>query len=168
MKIFKEKQFINRWWLLMLILAVIVIIVGTAYYATKDADEKTALIISLISVGIALPIVLGLLYLRLETRIDSKGVTAYFKPFTFTRKHFSWDEIKECYLRKYDSKKEFGGWGLRGIGRDWKAYFIYGNKGIQLITKDDKHFLIGTLRPAAASDIIKRYFQNTTKHSHEK
>lgn len=168
MKIFQEKQFINRWWLLMFILAVMVIIVGTAYYATKDASEETATIVSLISLGITLPIVVGLLYLRLETRIDHEGVTTYFKPFSFTRKHFSWQEIKECYLRKYDSQKEFGGWGLRGIGKDWKAYFIYGQKGIQLITRDNKSFLIGTQRPAAAKEIIKTYFQNPVHSTHEK
>lgn len=168
MKIFQEKQFINRWWLLMFILAIMVIIVGTAYYATKDASEETAMIVSLISVGITLPIVLGLLYLRLETRIDDEGITTYFKPFTFTRKHFSWQDIKQCYLRKYDSKKEFGGWGLRGIGEDWKAYFIYGNKGIQIITNKDKHFLIGTQRPAAAKEILNTYFQNPVNISHEK
>ena len=168
MKIFQEKQFINRWWLSMFILAVMVIIVGTAYYATKDASEETAMIVSLISLGITLPIVVGLLYLRLETRIDQEGVTTYFKPFSFTRKHFSWQEIKECYLRKYDSQKEFGGWGLRGIGKDWKAYFIYGQKGIQLITRDNKSFLIGTQRPAAAKEIIKTYFHNPVHSTHEK
>ena len=168
MKIFQEKQFINRWWLLMFILAIIVIIVGTAYYATRDASEETATIVSLISIGITLPIVLGLLYLRLETRIDNEGITTYFKPFSFTRKHFSWQEIKECYLRKYNSQQEFGGWGLRGIGKDWKAYFIYGNKGIQIITKEDKHFLIGTQRPAAAKEILKTYFQNPVHNTHEK
>lgn len=169
MKIFQEKQFINRWWLLMFILAVIVVIVGSAYYATKDASEETAIAISLISLGITLPIVLGLLYLRLETRIDHTGITTYFKPFTFTRKNFSWQEIRECYLRKFDSQEEFGGWGIRGIGRDKKAYFIEGNTGIQIITKDNHHFLIGTQRPAAAKEIIKtHFFQNTATTTHEK
>ncbi len=167
MKIFQEKQFINRWWLSMLILAIIVIVVGTAYYATYNADEDTTLVVSIISLAITFPIVLGLLYLRLETRIDNEGVTVGFKPFGFTKKHFSWNEIKKCYIRKYDSA-EYGGWGLRGLGRDWKAYFIYGSNGIQIITNKDKEFLIGTQRPAAAKDILKRYFQPTSPTDHEK
>lgn len=167
MKIFREEQFINRWWLLMLILAIIVIIIGTAYYATVNAQEEAALLVSVISIAITLPIVLGLLYLRLETRIDNEGVTVWFKPFTFTKKHFDWEQIRDCYVRKYNPT-EFGGWGLRGIGREWKAYFIYGNKGIQLVTKSDKKFFIGTQRPAAAKDIIKRYFHNSPKPTHEK
>lgn len=166
MKRFEESQYINRYWLFMLILAVMVIVVGTAYYATVDADEGTALVVSIISVAIALPIILALLYLRLETRIDQKGIEVTFRPFRFTRKHFSWNEIKTCRLRKYDPG-EFGGWGLRGIGRSWKAYFIYGNQGIDILTKKEHRFLIGTQRPAAAKKIIKHYFQTETKPTHE-
>lgn len=166
MKSFQENQYINRFWLSMLILAVMVIVIGTAYYATVDADEDTALIVSIISIAIALPIILALLYLRLETRIDQEGVLVWFRPLRFTRRHFSWDEIRECHLRKYDPS-EFGGWGLRGLGRDWKAYFIYGNTGIQIITQKDHSFLIGTQRPAAAKKIIKHYFQPTTQSTDE-
>ena len=150
----------------MLILAIIVIIVGTAYYATINAEEGTALVVSLISLAITFPIVFGLLYLRLETRIDDEGVTVKFKPFGFTKKHFTWSEIKKCYVRKFDAS-EFGGWGLRGIGRNWKAYFIYGNKGIQIVTHKNKEFLIGTQRPAAAKEILKRYFQPIPETDHE-
>lgn len=157
MKIFEEKQFINRWWLLMFILALAVIIVGTAYYSTRDAQEGTAVIASIISLAIILPVTFGLLYIRLETKIDNKGILASFKPFSFTRKHFSWDEISECYVRKYQPLREFGGWGLRGVGQNWKAYNIYGNSGIQIVTNDGRRFLIGTQRPKSAQKIIDRY-----------
>ena len=159
MKVFEERQFINRWWLLMFILAIAVIIVGTAYYSTRGAEEDTAVVASVISLAIALPIVWGLLYLRLETRIDKEGITAYFKPFSFTKKYFSWSDIKECYIRKYSPVREFGGWGLRGLGQNWKAYNVYGNKGIQIVTRDGRRFLIGTQRPEAAQQIIDRYYQ---------
>ena len=167
MKIFQEKQFLNRWWLFMFILAIIVIVVGTAYYTTLDADENTELIVSLISVAIATPIVLGLLFVRLETRIDKDGITAYFKPFSFTKKHYSWSEVSDCYLREFDSVKEYGGWGLRGLGTNKKAYHVYGNKGIQLKTKSGEDFLIGTQRPEAAKEIIAEYYRSNPNTSHE-
>lgn len=160
MKIFRERQFVNRWWLSMLILAIILIIVGTAYYLTKDAEEGTALVASIISISIALPIVLGLLYLHLETRIDKEGVTAWFKPFKVTKRHFNWNEIHECYVRDY-TPREFGGWGLRGLGQDWKAYIIGGTKGIQMVTKKGRKYFIGTQRPAAAKEIINLYFKRS-------
>ena len=162
MEIFEEKQFINRWWLLMFIFAIILIVVGSAYYATMDTEEDTAVIASIVSLAIAIPLVLGLLYVRLESRIDENGITAYFKPFSFTKKFFPWSEIKKCYVREYNPVTEFGGWGIRGLGMSKKAYNIYGNKGIQIITSDDKEFLIGTQRPEAAEESISTHFQTTT------
>lgn len=159
MKVFQEKQFINRWWLFMLILAVIVIVVGTAFYATRNASEETAVIVSLISIAIALPIVIALLKLRLETRIDEKGILAYFRPFKFTVKYYPWDQIKECYVRRLNPVEEYGGWGLRGIGQNWKAYLIKENTGIQIITKDEENFLVGTQKPTQAEKVLRNYQQ---------
>ncbi len=167
MKIFKEKQFLNRWWLFMFILAVILILVGTTYYATRDSEENIAMVASLISVGITLPIVLGLLYLRLESKIDDKGVKAVFKPFNFTRKSYNWEEINECYVREFNPVQEYGGWGIRGLGRNKKAYHIYGTKGIQIKTRDGDDFLIGTQRPKAAKKTISYYFKPKASNINE-
>ena len=160
MKVFREQQFIKRWWLFMFILAVIVIVVGTAYYATIEADENTAVIVSIISLLIAIPLVFALAYTRLETRIDKEGISAQFKPFKFTRKHYSWPEVEKCFVRELDAVKEYGGWGIRGLGSNNKAYHIYGSNGIQLKTKAGKDFLIGTQRPKAAQKIINLYFHS--------
>ncbi|WP_324721523.1 hypothetical protein [Salinimicrobium sp. HB62] len=160
MKVFREQQFIKRWWLFMFILSVIVIIVGTAYYATLEAEESTAVIVSTISLLIAAPLVFALAYTRLETQIDKEGVSARFKPFKFTEKHYNWGEIEKCYVRELDIVKEYGGWGIRGLGSNNKAYHIYGSKGIQLKTKAGEDFLIGTQRPKAAQKIINLYFHS--------
>lgn len=161
MAIFLEKQFIRRWWLIMLVLAVILIVVGTAYYSSKEAAEQTALVVSIISLLIAFPIVFALLFLRLDTRIDEKGIYTYFRPFGFTRKFFAWNDITNCYVRKYSPLKEYGGWGLRGLGSMSKAYNIAGNQGIQITTKQGKKFLIGTQEPENAQNTINQFF---TKH----
>lgn len=166
MKVFLEKQFIKPWWNLMFIFAIILIVVGTAYYATRNAEEDTALIVSAISILIALPLVFALLYLRLETRIDELGILTYFKPFGFTKKFFSWDEISKCYVRKYEPVGEYGGWGLRGVGRNSKAYNVWGDVGIQINTKEGGKFLIGTQNPEDAKNTIEHYHPfNTTYES---
>lgn len=157
MKIFLEKQFLNRWWLFMFILAIIIIIVGTAYYLTRDAEEGTEVIASVISLLIAVPLVFALLYLRLETRIDRKGILTWFKPFGFTRKYFAWEEIDEIHIRTYSPRIEYGGWGIRGIGDRDKAYIVKGNTGIQLVTKNGDKFLIGTMKPKEAQETIELY-----------
>ncbi|GHA39776.1 hypothetical protein GCM10007103_21460 [Salinimicrobium marinum] len=162
MNVFLEKQFIKRWWLFMLILAIIVIGVGTAYYATVNSEENIALVVSVISLAITIPIVIALLSLRLETRIDEKGIFTYFHPLGFTKKFYSWSEIKDIYVRTYDPLSEYGGWGIRGLGRDKRAYIIEGNTGIQIITKDDKKFLVGTLKGEEAKNVIRQYHTSVT------
>lgn len=157
MNFFLEKQFVKWWWLIMFILAIIVIVIGTAFYTTLNTEEDTAVVVSLISILIAAPVVFALLYLSLETRIDEKGILTYFRPFGFTRRFFPWEEVRKCYVRKYDPVVEYGGWGLRGVGQKSKAYNIWGNQGIQIITRDDRDFLIGTQEPDAAQNIITKY-----------
>ncbi len=143
----------------MFILALVVIIVGTAYYTTLNAKENTAIIISLLSLLIAIPLVFALAKTRLDTVIDKEGITVEFKPFKFTKKRYSWEEMTKCYVRELNAVKEYGGWGIRGLGTRKKAYHIYGSKGIQIMTKKGEDFLIGTQRPKAAKNIINFYTQ---------
>src|SRR5690606_23679042 len=138
MKVFLEKQFVKWWWLTMFILAMIGIIFGTGYYSTLESSEDTKLIVSVICCLIAFPLVFSLLYLRLETRIDEKGIFTYFRPFGFTRRYFPWEEIRECHVRKYSPLREYGGWGYRGLGSMSRAYNVWGNQGIQIVTNDGK------------------------------
>ncbi|WP_424494583.1 hypothetical protein [Salinimicrobium sp. GXAS 041] len=160
MDIFLEKQFVKRWWLFMFILAIIVVGVGTAYYATINAEEATAVIVSIVSLIITVPLVFALLSLRLETRIDEKGVFTRFRPFGFTRKYYNWNEIVDIYVRTYDPLTEYGGWGFRGIGGNNKAYNVAGNKGIQVVLKSGEKFLIGTQKTDEAKKVISRYRKN--------
>ena len=157
MKVFLEEQFVKRWWLFMFILAIILVVVGTAYYATRTAEEETAVLVSVLSIIIALAIIVPLLQLRLDTRIDEKGILTYFRPFRFTRKFIPWEDVKECFVRKYSPMEEFGGWGLRGLGRNWKAYNVEGNHGVQIRTFKGQKILIGTLKPEEAEEVVNHY-----------
>lgn len=157
MKVFLEQQFVKWWWLTMFILAIIGIIFGTGYYSTLDSDEDTRLIVSVICCLVAFPIVFGLLYLRLETRMDEKGIFTYFRPFGFTKRFFAWEEMKEVYVREYNAFSEFGGWGIRILRGNSKAYIIGGKKGIQIITLEGKKFLVGTEKPGDAQATINNY-----------
>lgn len=99
---------------------------------------------------------LGIFLLRLETVIDAKGVIARFHPFTFIKKQFKWNEIAKIYVREYAPIAEYGGWGVRGLGKA-RAYNVSGNIGIQIVTNDRKNFLIGTNKPEIAKRTINYY-----------
>lgn len=141
----------------MMMLAVILVIVGTAYFITVNAEDGVAIIVSVISIMIALPIVISLYKLKMETRMDEKGIFTYFSPLVFTKKFIPWENITECYVRKYSSTDNFGGWDLRGLGTKWRGYNIDGNDSIEIKTNNHKRFLIGTLEPEAAQKTINQY-----------
>ena len=114
---------------------------------------------SLIAPIISLVIFILIFILNLETRINSKGISASFEPLPFFRRNYNWDEIQECYVRTYAPVSEYGGWGIKGFGRA-KAYNVSGNKGIQIITKNNERFLIGTEKPDLARRAINKNFKN--------
>lgn len=94
------------------------------------------------------------LYLRLETVIKSDGVYVRFFPFQHRFTHYPWEKILESYVRKYSPLKEYGGWGVRGFGKD-RALNVSGNQGIQLVTKDGSKILIGTNKAGEAANVLR-------------
>ena len=94
---------------------------------------------------------------RLILKVNATGVS--FRYYPFMSKKFSWEEIKEATVIEYDPIKDYGGWGLRyNWNNRGKAYSISGNKGLNLILKNDKKVLIGTAKPEEL-----KAFLNTNK-----
>jgi|SRR5690606_5898190 len=155
MRVFVEKQRFNQWWLYAIYILVLVVLIAGIY---KNSDGFTnfhspVLVLMLLVASIPMGFIL---YMQLETRIDNEGITVKFIPLGFSKKFFSWKEIDKCFLRKYKPLVEYGGYGIRGIGRK-KAYNVSGNIGIQIVTRDNKSFLIGTMQPEEAQAVIKTY-----------
>lgn len=155
MRVFEEQQRFNQWWLYAIFAMVLIVIVGGIYKSSEGFQNIEDPVSVLLSLTALLPMAFILL-LRQDTRIDSEGITTKFFPMGFSRKFFPWKEMKEVYVRKYSPIAEYGGWGIRGIGRR-KAYNVVGNLGIQIVAKDKKRFLIGTQKPDAARAVINQY-----------
>ncbi len=155
MRIFEEKQRFNQWWLYAIYILVLAVLITGIY---KNSDGFTnfhnpVLVLSLLAATIPMAVIL---WMQLLTRIDNEGIRVKFSPFGFSEKYFSWREIEECYVRQYNPLTEYGGWGIRGLGRK-KAYNVSGNFGIQIVTLDKKRFLIGTMKPNDARAVILNY-----------
>lgn len=99
--------------------------------------------------------------LRLETKIKTDGIYVRFFPFQLNFKHYPWDRLNQSFVRKYNPIGEYGGWGLRGLGKN-KALNVSGDKGIQLITQDGSKLLIGTNKADEATETLKRLGHLTT------
>ncbi|WPY99422.1 hypothetical protein [Christiangramia sp. OXR-203] len=156
MRIFTENQRFRQWWLIILL---ITIIIASALPLFSEISINKVRLKSLIAPIISLVIFILIFILNLETRINSKGISAGFEPLPFFRRNYNWDEIQECYVRTYAPVSEYGGWGIRGFGRA-KAYNVSGNKGIHIITKNNERFLIGTEKPDLARRAINKNFKN--------
>lgn len=158
MRIFKEKQSFNQWWLYVV---VAITAVGWITLLSNKINKETNLPELVLYLFMTLLLILfcgGIFLLRLKTKIDPYGVTASFGPFPFFTKHFSWKEIKEIFVRQYSPIAEYGGWGIRSLGKA-KAYNVSGNYGIQIVTRKGKKFLIGTNQPQVVEKVLRYYSQ---------
>jgi len=154
MKVFEEKQSFRQWWLLLIAVAAIGIpiafIIDDLLIGNLENINSALLIASII----LLPFIF-LWNLSLHTKIDQSGITTWWEPFHFLEKKFLWKDLKEVYIRKYNSLMEYGGWGIRGLGKT-RAYNVSGKQGIQLVNSNG-NFLIGTQRPSEVETVIKKY-----------
>ncbi len=155
MRVFIEKQRFDQWWLYALYFLIFMVLITGIY---KNSDGFTNIhspVLVLFFLAGIIPLALNL-FKQLETRIDSEGIRVKFSPLGFSEKFFPWKEIQDIYVRKYGPVTEYGGWGVRSLGKR-KAYNVSGNLGIQIVTRDKIRFLIGTQKPEAARAVIKTY-----------
>lgn len=151
---FNEVQRFKTWWawtavtgLNVLIIYAIVqqVILGKPFGSKPTSD----LILLLIELG-PLALIIFLISIKLKTRIDDNGIHYHFFPFQLKTTHIEWNELRDAYMREYNSFYEYGGWGIRvGSEKTGKAIntSASGRIGLQLKFKDNKLLLIGTKRP---------------------
>ena len=135
--IYREEQRFSLWlrWLIAVSMALAVsfsIFSLTNIFSEGDSSD----IWPIITVGICVPIAIGVLFLlsKLETEVRSDGLYVRFFPFHIHFKRFTTDDLGEYYARRYKPLREYGGWGIR-YGRKGKAYNVSGNKGVHSCSK---------------------------------
>ncbi|NNL08258.1 MAG: hypothetical protein HKP38_03450 [Croceitalea sp.] len=164
MRVFEERQRFNQWWLQILNLSLLGILVYSClkwfYFKEPVGNVGEADLESQLVVLILLPAVIGLIYVfKLSTLIDERGVMYGFFPFHLKQKLIPWSEIKQCSVRQYRPLSEYGGWGYR-MGPKGKAFTVKGNKGIQVVLKNNQKILIGTQKHNEAQAVIDKYFKH--------
>lgn len=157
--LFSEKQRFNQWWLRVLLLGangllaygvITQVGLGKQFGDKPSGDAGLILVLALIIV-----ITVFMFSLRLETVIKTDGVYVKFFPFHLSFRRYSWDQIHKSYVRKYNPILEYGGWGLRGLGKN-RALNVSGNQGLQLEMEGNKRLLIGTRKPEEVNEIIHK------------
>lgn len=148
--LFSEEQKFNQWWIWALFLFLNGIFLNGLYqqlylkipFGNKPMSDNGLIIFSIF---MAIFTYIFIFVFKLQTQITSEGISVRFFPFHLKFKKYAWDEIVECYVRKYNPLMEYGGWGLR-MGFFGKGYAlnVSGNMGLQLKFTDSKKLLIGT------------------------
>ncbi len=156
MKIFIESQRFNQWWLYLIFIIPLFALVIPVLLKIEKTMANINLSYFFITLLILLLVYFFIFSIKLKTRIDEQGIHYQFFPFNSKLKLIPWNELEQCFCRKYRPLSEFGGWGYRVNFRNGKALNIRGNWGIQLVFKNEKKLLIGTQK----QDDVKRILEN--------
>jgi hypothetical protein len=158
---FKEVQRFRIWWAWLTLAAFNIIFLYAIVqqlllgrpFGTKPAPDFVLILVELFF----LLFLFFLMSIKLKTRITDTGIYYRFYPFQFKVTVIEWHELKDAYVRKYNSFHEYGGWGIRmGAQKAGKAINTSAscNEGLQLQFNDGKLLLIGTRRPDEIKLII--------------
>ena len=92
--------------------------------------------------------------MKLLTKIDIKGVSIKF--FPFTQQSIQWEDIKSAEVVNYGF---VGGWGVRIGTKYGTVYNTAGNKGLALILKNGKKICIGTQKDEEMKSVVNEILE---------
>ncbi len=92
---------------------------------------------------------------RLETKLDEQGIRYRLFPFHLKLRFIAWAEISSVQVRKYDPLGEYWGWGIKGTRKN-RAINIAGDVGLQLVLRNGRKLLIGTLQQEKMEAVVQK------------
>jgi hypothetical protein len=145
---FREEQRFRQLWIWILILGVAAlqwwgwiqqILLGRPFGDNPGPDWMVWVFWALFGIGLPLFFV----YLRLVVEVDDQGVWLRYVPLT--RRVIRFDEIERCEATDYQPLRQYGGWGVRGLGSN-RAYNVSGSQGVRLHLRSGDVVVIGSQR----------------------
>ncbi len=159
--LFSERQYFRQPWVLSLIAIIsgfCVFIFYKQIILHQSVGNNPASDTELIIIILCILLFFSLfLCLRLDTKIDAEGIAVRF--FPLIKRQYKWNELSHVYVRKYEPLGEFGGWGIRGSGKN-RAVTVSGKMGIQLELNEGRKILIGTKRAEETKIILEKFSRN--------
>ena len=166
---FKESQKIRHFWiwlaLIVLSAASLFFFYNIYYYSFTETTSDYVFNIFLPSLPFL--IIILLLIIRLDTEVSQSGIYYQYFPFQLKRRKIEWSEIERAYVRQYHPIEEYGGYGIRGITKKNRAYFISGKFGLQILFKNRNRLLIGTQKSIELEEEIYELHEKTYLQNHK-
>jgi hypothetical protein len=155
---FKEEQYINMWWFRLILagsLAVVIWAVYETWGSTQLYENIGAAILFWGSLLIGTLIIIAVWFWKLTTHIDNYGITV---KCLFINKKVNWDEIEHLEVLDYGF---IGGWVVRIGTKYGTVYNTSGSKGMAVVLKNNKKFLIGIQKEQELKKIVEKW-KNTS------
>ncbi len=172
MKVFVEEQRFRKWFLVPIIALPLIGIIILSVQKNNELQTSNSESFwgILISVSIILAVIIFIVSMKLTTKVDEKGIHYQFYPIHFVKKFIDWRDIDKCYIRKYNSLREFHGYGyrIRPFGKNkGVAINVSGNYGLQLELKNGKRLLIGTQKQEQLKITLEVYKEKYNKNEQQ-
>ncbi|WP_026950877.1 hypothetical protein [Algoriphagus mannitolivorans] len=156
--IFKEVQTYRGTWLMYLILIIelpMLIVVGTVIWTSKPDSQEAIWVIPMIFLIMG-SIFMFLMWIKLETRIDSSTIKYRYVPFFSKWKSIQKNDVKSIEVITYSPISDYGGWGLKGNSTT-KAYSVLGDQGLLIDTGEKKKIMLGTQKAKELKTFIDNW-----------
>ena len=150
--IFEEEQRFSQWGLWLFFALVLGDLLYTYISGNSEKEDR------LVGIVITCLVFFAFLFFKLKTRINAQGIYVQFVPFHQAERFYPWSGIASAEVRTYKPLREYGGWGLRGLGSN-RALNVRGKIGIQLVFENGNRLLIGTQKGAQAQEAIDALFK---------
>lgn len=148
---FKEEQHIDQWWLRLILIATLAVL-GYAVYSFLQNETSSMDHLAFwpgILIGIA--VLTMVWFWKLTTKIDNYAITVRCP---FVNKKVNWDDIKHLEVLDYGF---VGGWGIRIWTKYGIVYNTSGSKGMAIVPKKGKKFLVGTQKEDELKKIVEKW-----------
>lgn len=86
--------------------------------------------------------------------VDDHGLLIHLGSIPLLHRRVSFDEILAVEAVRYRPIREFGGWGIRGLGKK-KAWTARGDRAVRLTLTDDRQLYVGSDKPQRLAERIR-------------
>ena len=133
------------------------ILVGVVVFSQESPAQEG--ILAVLAVFGIMALVMALIFnIKLETRIDEKGIHYRFFPFVKWRL-IEKTQIGKAEVTSFNPLLDHGGWGIKG-NRTTKAFTVIGDNGLQIEMGEKKKVLIGTQKPKELKEFLEYWLED--------
>jgi hypothetical protein len=149
-KTFSEVQKFRQSWL-WIILAGIAIVAWSVLLLGLPSPDPVSIIIVLVF-GILFPV--WFYEMKLEIRVEGGLLSYRFYGLQANWKELPLQEIESARAVVYRPILHYTGWGIRIGPKGW-AYNAYGNRGVCIVRRNGKRFLLGSQRAEELAGVLQ-------------